>query len=130
MAPSRWESPVGARRALIGSWALVRAPEAVAPAERDAERDADRDPERDAEPGVVLGVVLVPRPPAPDTPEPRPESRPAPCPGAGRRDPLPLTTHPQNHQDQQTRPDRPGRRGCLSLCRWGCLWWGVWLLGR
>ena len=58
MAPSRWESPVGARRALIGSWALVRAPEAVAPAERDAERDADRDPERD------VGVVSVPRPPA------------------------------------------------------------------
>ena len=64
MAPSRWESPVGALRALIGSWDAARAPEAVAPAERDAERDADRDPERDAEPGVVLGVVLVPRPPA------------------------------------------------------------------
>ena len=60
MAPSRWESPVGAMRALIGSWAPVRAPEAVAPDERDADRDMDRD----AEPGVVLGVVLVPRPPA------------------------------------------------------------------
>ena len=59
MAPSRWESPVEARRALIGSWAPVRAPEAVVPAERDTERD----PERDTEPGVVLGVVLVPRPP-------------------------------------------------------------------
>ena len=64
MAPSRWESPVGARRALIGSWALVRAPEAVAPAERDAERDADRDMDRDVDLGAVLGVVLVPRPPA------------------------------------------------------------------
>ena len=68
MAPSRWESPVGARRALIGSWAPVRAPEAVAPAERDAERDADRDAEREVERdvdlGAVLGVVSVPRPPA------------------------------------------------------------------
>ena len=68
MAPSRWESPVGARRALIGSWAPVRAPEAVAPAERDAERDADRDMDRDVERdmdlGAVLGVVSVPRPPA------------------------------------------------------------------
>ena len=64
MAPSRWESPVGARRALIGSWALVRAPEAVAPAERDEERDADRDAERDVDLGAVLGVMSVPRPPA------------------------------------------------------------------
>ena len=60
MAPSRWESPVGARRALIGSWAPVRAPEAVAPAERDVDRDAERDVDLDA----VLGVVSVPRPPA------------------------------------------------------------------
>ena len=127
-AASRWESPVGAMRALIGSWAPVRAPEAVAPAERDADRDADRDPERDAEPGVVLGVVLVPRPPAPDTPEPRPESRPAPCPGAGRRDPLPLTTHPQNHRNHQDHPGCRGRRGFSG--RWGCLCCWVWLLGR
>ena len=62
-AASRWESPVGALRALIGSWAPVRAPEAVAPAERDAERDVDRDAERDVDLGAVLGVVLVPRPP-------------------------------------------------------------------
>ena len=54
-AASRLGSPVGAMRALIGSWDAARAPEAVAPAERDADRDA--------EPGVVLGVVLVPRPP-------------------------------------------------------------------
>ena len=53
-AASRWGSPVGALRALIGSWDVARAPEAVAP----AERDADRDPERD------VGVVSVPRPPA------------------------------------------------------------------
>ena len=131
-AASRWESPVGAMRALIGSWDAARAPEAVAPAERDAERDADRDPERD------VGVVSVARPPAPDTPEPRPDSRPAPCPGAGRRAPLPLTTHPQNHRNQQDHPghqDHPGRRGrrgsrgCLRHRR--CLgWWWVWLLGR
>ena len=57
-AASRWESPVGALRALIESWDVARAPEAVAPAERDAERDADRDPERD------VGVVSVARPPA------------------------------------------------------------------
>ena len=57
-AASRWESPVGALRALIESWDVARAPEAVAPAERDADRDADRDPERD------VGVVSVPRPPA------------------------------------------------------------------
>ena len=57
-AASRWGSPVGALRALIGSWDVARAPEAVAPAERDAERDADRDPERD------VGVVSVARPPA------------------------------------------------------------------
>ena len=63
MAPSRWESPVGARRALIGSWAPVRAPEAVAPDERDADRDMDRDAERDVDLGAVLGVVSVPRPP-------------------------------------------------------------------
>lgn len=54
MAPSRWESPVGALRALIGSWAPVRAPEVVAPAERDTERD----PERDAEPGVDRKSVV------------------------------------------------------------------------
>ena len=132
-AASRWGSPVGAMRALIGSWDAARAPEAVAPAERDAERDADRD----AEPGVVLGVVLVPRPPAPDTPEPRPESRPVPCPGAGRREPPPLTTHPQNHRNQQghqNHQDHPGCRGRrryrgrlghrTCLCCWG------WLLGR
>ena len=127
-AASRWESPVGALRALIESWDVARAPEAVAPAERDADRDADRDPERDAEPGVVLGVVLVPRPPAPDTPEPRPDSRPAPCPGAGQRDPLPLTTHPQNHRNQQDHPGCRGRRGFSG--RWGCLCCWGWRLGR
>ena len=61
---SRWGSPVGARKALIGSWAAARAREAVAPAERDCERDVDRGPERDVDLGVVLGVVSVPRPPA------------------------------------------------------------------
>lgn len=126
-AASRWESPVGALRALIESWDVARAPEAVAPAERDADRDA--------EPGVVLGVVLVPRPPAPDTPEPRPDSRPAPCPGAGRREPPPLTTHPQNHQDQQDLPGHQGHPGCRGQCggqsHWRCLGccWG-WRLGR
>ena len=53
---SRWGSPVGARKALIGSWAAARAREAVAPAERDCERDVDL--------GVVLDVVSVPRLPA------------------------------------------------------------------
>ena len=126
-AASRWESPVGALRALIESWDVARAPEAVAPAERDADRDA--------EPGVVLGVVLVPRPPAPDTPEPRPDSRPAPRPGAGRREPPPLTTHPQNHQDQQDLPGHQGHPGCRGQCggqsHWRCLGccWG-WRLGR
>ena len=48
---------MGARKALIGSWAAARPREAVAPAERDAERDVDLD--------AVLGVVSVPRLPAP-----------------------------------------------------------------
>ena len=65
---SRLGSPVGARKALIGSWAAARAREALAPAERDVERDPERDvdlgPERDVDLGVVLGVVSVPRPPA------------------------------------------------------------------
>ena len=61
---SRLGSPVGARKALIGSWAAARPREALAPAERDCERDVDRDPERDVDLGAVLDVVSVPRPPA------------------------------------------------------------------
>ena len=61
---SRLGSPVGARKALIGSWAAARPREAVAPAERDCERDVDRDAERDVDLDAVLGVVSVPRPPA------------------------------------------------------------------
>ena len=62
---SRWGSPVGARKALIGSWAAARPREAVAAAERDCERDVDRGPERDVDLDAVLGVVSVPRLPAP-----------------------------------------------------------------
>ena len=47
---------MGARKALIGSWAAARPREALTPAERDAERDVDL--------GAVLDVVSVPRPPA------------------------------------------------------------------
>ena len=52
---------MGARKALIGSWAAVRPREAVAP----AERDVDLGPERDVDLDAVLGVVSVPRLPAP-----------------------------------------------------------------
>ena len=62
---SRLGSPVGARKALIGSWAAARPREALTPAERDAERDVDRDPERDVDLDAVLDVVSVPRLPAP-----------------------------------------------------------------
>ena len=62
---SRWGSPVGARKALIGSWAAARPREAVAATERDCERDVDRGPERDVDLDVVLDVVSVPRLPAP-----------------------------------------------------------------